>query len=115
MNGAAAVLDGSLSRLVAVARTIDPQTYLLVLLGGEAGLRCGACRAPASAQRTRPVPGRLRRFTRADRAGMDEAGGAAGERQARGSHPAPLVLLHLSMRGAPAKAIQELAGHADLP
>jgi integrase len=28
-------------RLVETARGIDPRTYLVVLLGGEAGLRCG--------------------------------------------------------------------------
>jgi integrase len=28
-------------RLVEAARTIDPRTHLIVLLGGEAGLRCG--------------------------------------------------------------------------
>jgi integrase len=28
-------------RLVSAAERIDPRTYLLVLLGGEAGLRCG--------------------------------------------------------------------------
>src|SRR5712692_3861062 len=28
-------------RLVAAARSMDPSTYLIVLLGGEAGLRCG--------------------------------------------------------------------------
>ena len=30
------------------------------------------------------------------------------------SHPAAHVLSHLAMRGAPARAIQELAGHQDL-
>jgi hypothetical protein len=31
-----------------------------------------------------------------------------------GAHPDALLLLRLAMRGAPARAIQELAGHQDL-
>src|SRR5688500_45939 len=41
-TGAAAFHDFEANeRLVDVARAIDQRTYLIVLLGGEAGVRCG--------------------------------------------------------------------------
>ena len=44
-------------------------------------------------------------------------GGASGGCTTRGAYPAAYLLFasdHAAMRGAPARAIQELAGHADL-
>lgn len=42
LKGSAAFHDfDEYERLVEAARVLDPRTYLIVLLGGEAGLRCG--------------------------------------------------------------------------
>ena len=59
-------------RLVEEARAIHPNTELIVLLGGEAGLRCGEIIALEWRD------------------------------------------IDLAMRGAPARAIQELVGHSEL-
>jgi integrase len=67
-------------RLVEAA-TPDPTGCLIMLLGGEAGLRCGEMIAL----------------------------GTSGIHRLRHT-----FCSHLAMRGAPAKAIQELAGHQDL-
>jgi integrase len=150
-------------RLVEAARLLDARTHLIVLLGGEAGLRCGEMialewadvdlgnrqlcirQSDWNGQVTTPKGGRLRHVpltrrlaaalsdhrhlrstrvlcqddtssltrqivqTRAKRAG----------RKARVTHHGVHILRHtfcshLAMRGAPARAIQELAGHADL-
>jgi integrase len=162
-KGAAAFHDfDEYDRLVAVARTIDPRTYLIVLLGGEAGLRCGEMIAlewgdvdlakrqlcvrrsdwngqvgtpKGGRQRYVPLTRRLtaalaehrhlrskRVFCQDDRTPftrqivqnrMKLAARRANVR--RGVHILRHTFCsHLSMRGAPAKAIQELAGHADL-
>jgi integrase len=148
-------------RLVEAARS-DRQTYLVVLLGGEAGLRCGeimalewtdvdlgkrtlcVARSEWKGHVTVPKGGRLRhvpltkRLTEALRDARHLRGprvvcGAAGEpltqkvvqglmrqvaRRAnvkRGVHILRHTFCsHLAMRGAPARAIQELAGHQDL-
>ena len=149
-KGAAAFHDfEEYERLVDVARAIDQRTYLIVLLGGEAGLRCGemialewgdvdlakrqlcvrrsdwngqvgtpkggrqryvpltrrldrgARRASAPEEQAGVLPGRSHAVHAADRAEPDATGGAAGERQARGAHPASHVLLApLDARGA---------------
>jgi integrase len=149
-------------RLVAVARAIDQRTYLIVLLGGEAGLRCGEMIAlewadidlakrqlcvrrsdwngqvgtpKGGRQRYVPLTRRLtaalaeyrhlrskRVFCQDDRTPftrqivqgrMKLAARRANVR--RGVHILRHTFCsHLSMRGAPPKAIQELAGHADL-
>jgi integrase len=150
-------------RLVDTARDAEWQTHLIVLLGGEAGLRCGEIlalervdvdlttrqlcvqRSVWNGHVTVPKGGRLRYIplTRRLEAALRE------HRHVRG----PLVLCeedgtpltrqtvqswmrrvtrraglantgvhvlrhtfcsHLAMRGAPARAIQELAGHRDL-
>ena len=62
-------------RLVESAKAVDTNAYLVVLLGGDAGFRCGEMRV------------HILRHS---------------------------FCSHLAMRGAPAKAIQELAGHRDL-
>lgn len=148
-------------RLVEAART-DASTYLVVLLGGEAGLRCGeimalewtdvdlnkrhlcVARSEWKGHVTVPKGGRLRhvpltkRLTNALRDARHLRGPrvvceAEGQpltqkvvqgmmrRVARRSNVRPGVHIlrhtfcsHLAMRGAPARAIQELAGHQDL-
>jgi integrase len=149
-------------RLVDVARAIDQRTYLIVLLGGEAGLRCGEMIAlewgdvdltkrqlcvrrsdwngqvgtpKGGRQRYVPLTRRLtaalaehrhlrskRVFCQDDRTPLTRqivqnrmilAARRANVR--RGVHILRHTFCsHLSMRGAPPKAIQELAGHADL-
>jgi integrase len=162
-KGAAAFHDfEEYERLVDVARAIDQRTYLIVLLGGEAGLRCGEMIAlewgdvdlakrqlcvrrsdwngqvgtpKGGRQRYVPLTRRLtaalaehrhlrskrvfcqddrRPFTRQIVQGrMLLAARRANVR--RGVHILRHTFCsHLSMRGAPPKAIQELAGHADL-
>jgi len=150
-------------RMVEVAQTTDSLTYLIVLLGGEAGLRCGEMLAlqwddidlakrQLCIQRsnwggyvTEPKGGRLRyipltvrlaralrehRHLRSQLVLCDGRGGALTRRAvltrikrvARrvqtlndGVHVLRHTFCsHLAMRGAPARAIQELAGHADL-
>lgn len=151
------------SRLIEAATTLDPVTHLVVLLGGDAGLRCGEMiglewedinfqkrqiciqRADWRGHTTAPKGGRLRyvpmtgrlcdalrqhRHLRSKRVLCQEDGRALTQdivgnhvrraaRQANvpvsGAHKLRHTFCsHLSMRGAPAKAIQELAGHQDL-
>jgi integrase len=151
------------NRLVEAAKSADPNTYLLVLLGGDAGLRCGEMMAlewsdvdlgkrQMCVQRsewrghvTAPKSGRLRyvpltnRLTAALRASRHLRGSrvvcghdgapltqhdvqrlvARAARRARVRHVGVHVLRHtfcshLSMRGAPVRAIQELAGHQEI-
>jgi integrase len=162
-KGAAAFHDfEEYERLVDVARAIDQRTYLIVLLGGEAGLRCGEMIAlewgdvdlakrqlcvrrsdwngqvgtpKGGRQRYVPLTRRLtaalaehrhlrskRVFCQDDRTPFTRqivqnrmilAARRANVR--RGVHILRHTFCsHLSMRGAPPKAIQELAGHADL-
>ena len=150
-------------RLVEATLTTGPNAELIVLLGGEAGLRCGEMialewddidlgRRQACIQRsnwdghiTAPKGGRLRhipltvRLTQALREHRhlrgplvicDEHGAVLTRRAVRGwvvraarrghvQNDGVHVLRHtfcshLAMRGAPARAIQELAGHAHL-
>jgi integrase len=149
-------------RLVDVARLIDVRTLIVVLLGGDAGLRCGEMialewedvdlvkrqlcvrQSDWNGQVGTPKSGRLRyvpltrrlaaaladhRHLRSRRVLCQDDGkpftrqivqnrmvlAAKRAKVRRGVH----ILRHtfcslLAMRGAPAKAIQELAGHADL-
>jgi integrase len=150
-------------RLVDAMKATDPNGYLIVLLGGEAGLRCGEMMAlewrdvdlgkrQLCVQRsewkghvTVPKGGRLRyvpltvRLATALRdhrhlqsarvlCRQDGSGLSADvvkhhvERAARRAQIAESGVhrlrhsfcSHLAMRGAPARAIQELAGHKDL-
>jgi integrase len=149
-------------RLVDVARTIDIRTLLVVLLGGDAGLRCGEMialewsdvdlvkrqlcvrQSDWNGQLGTPKGGRLRyvpltqrltaalvehRHLRSKRV-LCQTDGSPFTRQIvqnrmrlaakranvkKGVHILRHTFCsHLSMRGAPARAIQELAGHADL-
>jgi integrase len=150
-------------RLIRSAKSLDQNTYLIVLLGGEAGLRCGEMMAlewrdidlqkrQLCVQRsdwkgnvTVPKGGRHRyvpltvrlatalreqRHLRSDRVLCQQDGSRMSadivkhhvERAARraqigqsGVHRLRHTFCsHLAMRGAPARAIQELAGHQDL-
>jgi integrase len=149
-------------RLVEAAGQIDAEARLIVLLGGEAGLRCGEMialerrdvdlanrrlcvqRSDWNGQVTSPKGGRLRyvpltqRLTQALREHrhlrsprvLCQSDGSSMTRQqiqyrvqraARQANVAKGVHIlrhtfcsHLAMRGAPAKAIQELAGHSEL-
>ena len=152
-------------RLVAAAEKIDLRTLVVVLLGGDAGLRRGEiiglrwCDVdfarrqlqirqavwertvdtpkggrPRIVPMTAALAGALQRFRhlRGERVLYDDDGRAvrghtlrnyhrAAQRRANlGSMTGGLHILrhtfcsHLAMRGAPAKAIQELAGHEDL-
>ncbi len=148
-------------RLVEAART-ESQAYVAVLLGGEAGLRCGeimalewndvdlpkrqlcVARSDWKGHVTIPKGGRLRyvpltkrlaealhdaRHLRGKRVLCDREGRPLTQkviqvmlrRAARRANVRPGVHIlrhtfcsHLAMRGAPARAIQELAGHQDL-
>ena len=149
-------------RLVAAADRLDRTTLLLVLLGGEAGLRCGemmalewrdvdlgqrrlcVARSDWKGQVTATKGGRVRyvpltrrlervlvehRHLRGRRV-LTQCGGTpltqkvvqqAVARAARRANVRPGVHIlrhtfcsHLAMRGAPVRAIQELAGHQDL-
>ena len=150
-------------RLLQAARATGPNETLIVLLGGEAGLRCGEMtalewadvdlvtrqlcvqRSNWEGQVTTPKGGRLRRIPltvrlatalrehrqlrgplvlcdeqgamlkhRAVLAGVRRAA-RRGKVQDSGVHVLRHTFCsHLSMRGAPVRAIQELAGHADL-
>jgi integrase len=162
-KGAAAFHDfEEYERLVNVARAIDQRTYLIVLLGGEAGLRCGEMialewgdvdlakrqlcvrRSDWNGQVGTPKGGRQRyvpltrrltaslaehRHLRSKRVLCQDTGApftrqivqnrmilaARRANVRRGVHILRHTFCsHLSMRGAPPKAIQELAGHADL-
>ena len=157
-------------RLVEAARELDARTHLIVLLGGEAGLRWGemialewtdvdlvnrqltVSRSDWNGHVTTPKGGRPRHVpltkrlaaalsehrhlrsarvlcqddtkpltrqivqTRAKRAAR-RAGVIRGSTKSGGGGVHILrhtFCSHLAMRGAPARAIQELAGHADL-
>ena len=149
-------------RLVETAKGIDRVTELIVLLGGEAGLRCGEMialewrdvdvskrqlcvqRSDWNGEVTSPKGGRLRyvpltvrltaalrehRHLRGSRV-LCQGDGTPLTRQqvqyrvkyaARRSNVREGVHIlrhtfcsHLAMRGAPARAIQELAGHSEL-
>ncbi len=148
--------------LVEAARTIDSEAYLIMLLGGEAGLRCGEImalewsdvdltkrqlciqRSDWNGQVTTPKGGRLRyvpmtrrlaaalkqhRHLRSQRVLCQQDGTPFTRQQvqyrvkraARRANVRDGVHIlrhsfcsHLAMRGAPARAIQELAGHKDL-
>ena len=149
--------------LVDAARSTGPNAHLAVLLGGEAGLRCGEMialewgdidlakrqlcvqRSEWDGHVTRPKGGRLRyipltvrlakalqehRHLRSPRVLCDAGGQALGRRavllwvrraarRAQVQNDSVHILRHtfcshLAMRGAPARAIQELAGHANL-
>jgi integrase len=149
-------------RLVSVASAIDWRTELIVLLGGEAGLRCGEMIALEwtdvdltkrqlcvrhsdwNGQVNSPKGGRVRyvpmtirlasalrqhRHLRSSRVLCSDDGTPLtrqmiqnrmrlASRRAnvrRGVHILRHTFCsHLAMRGAPVKAIQELAGHAEL-
>ena len=154
---------GDYERLVETAAAVDERALLLVLLGGEAGLRCGEMSALLWVdvdQRSRqlrvgrsnwkgiitmPKGGRLRRVPmtkrlaaalkrhrhlRGDNVLCHRDGTPLSEkdvqrfvrlaaRRANLENQGVHILRHsfcshLAMRGAPAKAIQELAGHQDL-
>jgi integrase len=150
-------------RLVDAAKALDGNAYFIVLLGGEAGLRCGEIialewsdvdlgkrqlcvqRSEWRGHVTAPKSGRLRhvpmtvrlaaalrehRHLRAPRVVCQRDGSAltqdmVSDHVARAAKRAGLgtsgvhrlrhsFCSHLAMRGAPARAIQELAGHQDL-
>jgi integrase len=150
-------------RLVEAAKATDNRAYLIVLLGGEAGLRCGEMmalewkdvdfsrsrvhvqRAEWKGKVTVPKGGRSRRVPMTSRlaAALQAHRHLKGQRLLTQQDGTPLtqkivqVLVrkaarkanlcnggvhvlrhtfcsHLAMRGAPARAIQELAGHKDI-
>ena len=150
-------------RLVEAARLLDSRTHLIVLLGGDAGMRCGEMialewtdvdlvkrqicirQSAWNGQVTSPKGGRLRhvpltkrltaalsahRHRRSERVlcqddrepftrQIVQARAMRAARTAKLRHHGVHILRHtfcshLAMRGAPARAIQELAGHADL-
>jgi integrase len=149
-------------RLVDAAKSEDAEAHLIVLLGGEAGLRCGEIlalewrdvdlekrqlsvqRSSWNGQTTAPKSGRVRyipltrRLAEAlrqhrhlrSRHVLCQRDGAPLSRQqvqyrvkraARQAEVRDRVHLlrhtfcsHLAMRGAPGRAIQELAGHSEL-
>ena len=150
-------------RLVEAAKAREPNAYLIVLLGGEAGLRCGEIialewedvdlgkrqlcvqRSEWRGHVTTPKGGRLRyvpmtarlaaalrdhRHLQAARVicrrdGSPLTQDMVGDHVQRAARRALLATSgvhrlrhtfcsHLAMRGAPARAIQELAGHQDL-
>ena len=149
-------------RLVVAAKTIDAEAHLIVLLGGEAGLRCGeimalewrdvdlvnrqlcVARSEWNGHVTAPKGGRPRYLRMTTRlAGALRAHRSLQSRRvlcwsdgrpltrqqvqsrvkraARRANVQEGVHIlrhtfcsHLAMRGAPARAIQELAGHREL-
>jgi len=149
-------------RLVAAAKALDANAYLIVLFGGEAGLRCGEmmalewsdvdlskrqlCIRQSQWQEHVTVPkgGRLRYVPMTTRLAtalrehrhlrprvLSQRGGTpltqdvvldhvqraarrAGLRKSGVHRLRHTFCSHLAMRGAPARAIQELAGHQDL-
>ncbi len=151
------------SRLIDAAKKTDPQSYLAVLLAGDAGLRCGEImalewtdidfskrqvliqRSDWKGQVTAPKGGRSRRVPltarltkalkdyrhlRGPRVLYQDNGQGATQKVVRnlvlraarranlangGVHILRHTFCsHLAMRGAPARAIQELAGHRNL-
>ena len=151
------------SRLVEAAQAIHAQAYLVVLLGGDAGLRCGEMLAlewpdvdlrrrqlriqrsdwrgnvtatKSGRPRAVPVTTRLEKalrghkHLRGPRVLCHEDGSPlthtslrnltqrAARKAGLAKHGLHLLrhtfCSHLSMRGAPARAIQELAGHREL-
>jgi integrase len=148
--------------LVQAARETDNVAYLIVLLGGEAGLRCGemmalewkdvdlakgrlcVARSDWKGHITAPKGGRVRhvpltsrlaealrgtRHSRHARVLLDQDGQPLTQKVVQGimRRVARRVGVqkgvhilrhtfcsHLAMRGAPSRAIQELAGHRDL-
>ena len=150
-------------RLVEAAKAMDPRAYLAILLGGEAGLRCGEIMAlewtdvdlgrrqlrversewkgrvtPPKGGRSRVVPLTARlaralaghRHLRSPRILVKDDGNPLTQKivqvlvrnaaqRAKVARGGVHVLRHtfcshLAMRGAPARAIQDLAGHKDL-
>ena len=150
-------------RLVETARLIDSRTHLIVLLGGDAGLRCGEMMALEwsdvdlvnrrvcvrqsdwNGLVTAPKSGRLRLvpLTRRLAAALSARRHRQGSRVLCQDDAAPLTRQmvqsrvksatrkarlsensvhalrhtsgsHLAMKGAPARAIQEAAGHQEL-
>jgi len=150
-------------QLVDAAKAVDRSAYLIALLGGEAGLRCGEImalewrdvdlakrqlciqRSDWKGHVTATKGGRLRyvpmtrrvaaalrdyRHLRGARVLCQRDGSPLTQKIVQGSvrravRRAQLATsgvhrlrhtfcLHLAMRGAPARAIQELAGHMDL-
>ena len=149
-------------RLVEAAKALGPVTHLIVLLGGEAGLRCGEIiglewrdvnfenrqlciqRSEWRGHITAPKGGRIRHVPMTHRLTQALAMfSKSGERRGRvlvhkrltqdivGNHVRRAARCagisgngvhrlrhtfcsHLAMRGAPARAIQELAGHQNL-
>ncbi len=149
-------------QLVEAAKAIDVNAYLIVLLGGEAGLRCGEMMALGwsdvdvgqgqlrvrhsewKGHVTEPKGGRIRhvpltrrlaealrqhRHLRGQRVLMTTEGQSFTQKMVqdrvrwaarRTQVDAGVHILrhtfcsHLSMKGAPVRAIQELAGHQDL-
>jgi integrase len=149
-------------QLVEAAKKADPRAYVITLLGGEAGLRCGEMmalewndvnwtkgqlkveRSEWKGKVTSPKGGRVRyipmtrrltaafrahRHLRSRRILCDDDGQPLTQkivqglvqRAARRVHVNGGVHVlrhtfcsHLAMRGAPARAIQEAAGHQDL-
>jgi integrase len=132
--------------LVEVARS-QALAFLVVLLGGEAGLRCGeimalewtdvdfakrqltVARSEWKGHVTLPKGGRTRYVPMTRRLTGDGTGKPLTQkviqvlvrRTARRANVKPGIHIlrhtfcsHLAMRGAPARAIQELAGHQDL-
>ena len=149
-------------RLIEAARVSGWRTHLIVLLGGEAGLRCGEMvalewsdvdlakrqlrvrQSDWRGQVTTPKNGRIRyvplterlaaalngyRHLRSPRVLCKDDGrpltrqsawGRVRRAARRANVPTGVHILrhtfcsHLAMRGAPGKAIQELAGHQEL-
>ena len=150
-------------RLLTVAQKRSPDAYLMVLLGGDAGLRlgeivalewgdvdlharrltversdwCGHVTVPKGGRSRRlPMTQRLTSALKAFRHLQSERvlclpdgtlitrdrviKAIRGAQRVAGLHQAGVHVLrhtfcsHLAMKGAPARAIQELAGHADL-
>ena len=91
----------------------NAEGWTAALRAAHATAHRGARRASAPEEQAGVLPRRWHTVHAADRAEPDDPGGAAGERQARGAHPASHFCSH-SRCEAPPKAIQELAGHADL-
>ena len=94
----------------------DHQGRAAALRADDRTTRRGASGASTPAERARALPGRWPTADAEDRAGL-RASARPGARSWR--RPACTVLRHtfcshLAMRGAPARAIQELAGHMDL-